>query len=218
MLAVVIPTYDNLIMLCRLVDQLYERTKDFRLYIVEDGQKPETISYLESLSKEKQNLTVLLHETNKGVAASWNDGIREALSDRCESFVILNDDIEVPEGWQEVVEKALDTHGFVSLELDFTTFIFSGFFFALTERTIREVGYFDERFIFYYEDVDYSLRLQASKVKHAKVRLGVIHHESATIEGNIKQKDPKRYAKIVQDGLSLVLSKHKNLRNVEKKL
>lgn len=209
MLAVIIPTYDNLKMLKRLVKQLNKRTHDaFNLYIIEDGQKPKTIKWL-----QKQSCNVIYHPENKGVAASWNDGLRAAIADGCDVFAIMNDDIEVPDNWWIPCKQAVDQNmHLISLTNRTKDWLFSGWFFVITKFTVDTVGFFDEQFgQFYNEDVDYAVRFWDSGLKATQLDIPVVHHESTTIEKNIKQNDPERYARVTQRGKELVLAKHKGL-------
>lgn len=59
-LAILIPTYDNLEGLKTLVEQIYKYTQDFKLYVIEDGQKEETINWMKT-----QPFTSIFHEINK---------------------------------------------------------------------------------------------------------------------------------------------------------
>ena len=83
-LSVIIPTYNSLDTLKPLVKSLDN------VYVVEDGQRKETVDWLKKRDK------VIYHKENKGVATSWNDGIRQAYKDGSTYFAVFNDDIVVP--------------------------------------------------------------------------------------------------------------------------
>lgn len=94
-LAVIIPTVDLLDMLKVLVKNVFDYTVgDYRVYVVENGQKEKTIEWLKT-----QNVKSILNETNKGLSAAWNAGIREGLKDGCTHFALLSDDTELPPNW-----------------------------------------------------------------------------------------------------------------------
>lgn len=168
-LAIIIPTYDNLEMLRPLIGQL----KGFNVYVVEDGQKQETIDWLKT-----QDVTCIFHEKNKGVSPSWNDGLKRAEKDGYSYFAIFNDDIVLPDNWFTECKTTFESNNahFVSL------YPMSGWFFILDKVCLEKIGYFDEQFApFCVEDDDYFERIRLHNINHAYVNINVIHHGSATI-------------------------------------
>lgn len=180
-LAIIIPTYDSLDTLKVLIKQIFKHTKgDFQVYVIEDGQKPETIKYLKNT---KYPLKVIYHKFNKGVAVSWNDGLKQAKKDGCTHFAILNDDIEVPKDWWVKCKEQFDK-GFNLVCLDEPCPIpLTGWFFAFDRQCLDKVGYFDEQFTPYCaEDDDYFIRFKSSGLKFTQINLAVLHHGSSTLK------------------------------------
>ncbi len=203
-LAVIIPTYDNLNMLKRLIGQVYNFTpKGFKLFIIEDGQREDAIIHLKSLRDERDNITNIFHQRNMGVAVSWNDGIKKAEKSGCDIFAIFNDDIEIyPDWWQEVEGKIEQGYDLVSTnqpeppQIDHKgTRGFAGHFFILTKRCINKIGYFDEQFTpFCGEDTDYSYRFNKSNLKMILLENPKLkHHKGTTTEQLIAKIDPNYY-------------------------
>ncbi len=187
MIAFIIPTYDNEEGLWTLIGQVREYTKDYRLYVVYDNPA-------KSFEPEGENVTSIIHKENKGVAASWNDGIQAALDDGCTHFVLSNDDIELCEGWWNPFREAFeDGAHLVSLDQPCPVPIVTGWFFALDRKTLETVGLFDEQFEkFTSEDQDYAIRYKKSGLPYAKVKVPIIHHGSVTMN-KIKKVDPQYY-------------------------
>lgn len=169
-------------MLKKLVGQIYKYTDDFKLYIVEDGQKRRTINWLfKKFNEEDKNFNVIQHGENKGVAKSWNDGLVEAYNDGCTHFAVINDDVELCENWAKEIKDKLKDTNLVFLNqpspIDFT-----GWFFSFDRKTLETVGYFDEQFEkFTSEDYDWWIRFLNSGLKYSKINLPIIHHGSTTL-------------------------------------
>ena len=170
-LAVIIPTYDNLEMLKPMVSNL----KGFNIYVVEDGVRQETVRWLKT-----QKVKTILHDENKGVAISWNDGIKEAIKNRCTHFAIINDDVVLPKDWWDKCKEIFsnDVH-LVSME---TKCLMSGWFFIIDKTCIDKIGYFDETIGLYGgEDDDYIRRYRSTRLKRAYVDIDLWHYGSKTI-------------------------------------
>lgn len=184
-LGIIIPTYNSLGTLKKLVESIYAYTNgEFQLIIVEDGQYAPTIEYLQALPYK--NLTVIFHETNKGVCPSWNDGIKEAERQNCTHFAVINDDVELPPDWWDECQKLFTPNvHVVHQRFEY----FSGWFFILDKYCIDRIGYFDEQFApFYGEDTDYQFRLEDAGMKMAQTDIDIRHVGSATLENVLKEK------------------------------
>lgn len=185
-LGCIILTYNRLDMLQVLVRQTLEYTSgDFQIYVVENGQQTATIEWLKT-----QPVKAILNESNLGISASWNIGIREALKDGCTHFAHLSDDIELAAGWWDACREEFEKGShLVSVNANLRHIIFSGWFLVIDREALDKVGYWDEQFRpFYFEDLDYSERFKASGLKHSFADIEVIHHGSATIIGLFREK------------------------------
>ncbi|BET69636.1 hypothetical protein ASA1KI_45540 [Opitutales bacterium ASA1] len=74
------------------------------IFVVDDASGPETRAELEALPA---GFTVLRNETNLGFAASVNRAVRQATAP---VVVLLNSDLELPDGWLEPMLEALNGH------------------------------------------------------------------------------------------------------------
>lgn len=167
--SVVIPSYCNnkaqyehLIATLQLVHA--NSPKDTEVILVNDGsQVPET--GIGNLSPT----IYIRHQKNKGIAASWNDGLKLA---RGEYIAVVNDDITVREGWLDKLRVALEDEeeNWVSAPgvegqangtgIEETYQWFPGYCFMLSPNCRRSIGLFDEQFSpFDYEDTDYWTRV-----------------------------------------------------------
>lgn len=208
-LAIIIPTYDNLPMLKTLVKQIYKYTKKFNLYIIEDGQKKETIKYLSKFNK------TIFHKKNEGVAKSWNEGLKAALKDKCTHFAIMNDDIELPPKWWEICQKEFPNAHLVTLRSRRfpMAIMLAGWFFILDRTAIDKVGFFDEQFSPYFaEDTDYAIRYYESGLKYAVVDLKIIHHGGVTTYGKIKKNNSEKFRQIWNDNWMKLTKKYPRIR------
>ena len=183
-LAIIIPTYDSLPTLKTLVGNILDYTSgEYRVYIVEDGQKKDTIKWLKQLVKKHSNFKAIFHKENKGVAPSWNDGLREAVKDNCTHFAIFNDDIEIPRNWWEDCQGAFAIPHVHLVGLNAPCPVpLTGWFFILDKKCLDKVGYFDEQFVPYCcEDDDYFIRYRNQGYRFVQANIQVFHHSSKTI-------------------------------------
>lgn len=209
-LGCIIPTYNRLDLLQVLVQQIFDYTSgDFRVYVVENGQQGATIAWLKT-----QKVTTILSDHNRGTSASWNVGMREALKDGCTHFAILSDDIELPPHWWDVCQQEFDKGShLVSVDAGLPNIIFSGWFLVIDREALDKVGYWDEQFWpFYFEDLDYSQRFQASGLKHSFADIQVVHHDSATNIGHFKKNHPEFFWKVYRDNKRKFKTKYPHLR------
>jgi len=190
-LGIIIPTYNSLNTLKVLVKNILDYTQeDFIIYVVEDGQRKETIGWLKT-----QNIKKILHKKNKGVAISWNDGIKRAKKDGCTHFAIFNDDIELPEGWwEECRDLFYKNANLVTLPHSVANIVISGWFFIIDRKCIERVGYFDEQFSpCFFEDLDYKYRCSINGIRTGIVNIDVYHHGGTTTYGELKESSNKSF-------------------------
>lgn len=110
MLSIIIPIYVSSErkrgLIRRTIDSVLRHTKNFELIIVDDNSP---IKW--GLPKELAD-TYIRNVHNKGFAGACNVGLAAA---RGKFICLLNDDVEVPDGWAETLKAQLDDrHPFVS--------------------------------------------------------------------------------------------------------
>lgn len=200
-LAIIIPTYDSLNSLKVLIKNIRDFTdENYRIYIIEDGQKKETITWL----KEQKDIHALYHKENKGVAVSWNDGLRKAIEDKCTHFAFINDDVMLPKDWWIESKKCFEIGSNLVSNNRLT-----GWFFILDKKCVDVVGFFDEQFApFNFEDEDYFERFRQSSLKRGIVNIRIYHLGSKTI----KTLDKELVDKVTRDNYMRFRNKYPNKR------
>lgn len=187
-LGIIIPTYDSLDTLRVLLKNIQDYTDgEYTVFVVEDGQKKETIEFLQT-----QRVVSLLHATNKGVSPSWNDGLKAAEKEGCTHFAFFNDDIEIPPDWWSKCRAMFEDKKIHLLSLvphpdkigyPFDSLHMTGWFFIIDRECLKRVGYFDEQFApFCAEDDDYFERFKRSGLLRGQIELDVFHHHSRTLK------------------------------------
>lgn len=154
--------------------------------------------------------------SGRGYASGVNEGIRKGVKDKADVFIIGNPDISLKGLTSKDLLKGkmhFDIWGLAMKQKDITyyggeidpwrlsgglidrkppmrfinTDFVSGSFIILTSATLKKVGYFDESYFMYYEDVDYC---QRARLKGLKV--GIDSQNSYThleiSEGNTQKK------------------------------
>ena len=127
-------------------------------------------------SKKLLNFKLLNSETNLGYSGGNNIGIKYALEHGADYVLILNNDTVVsPSFLDEMLKIKSDIVG-VEEGSVFGFDYFSGVALLIKKNVFAKIGYFDERYFLYYEDVDFcirahkagfSLALSSAKLRHA---------------------------------------------------
>ncbi len=90
----------------KCVASLYEHTfYPFELILVDNASSDGTRGYLKKLSRQKENITLVLNKQNKGFAAGNNQGVKKA---RGRYIMLLNNDVIVSTGWLEEMVSAYE--------------------------------------------------------------------------------------------------------------
>ena len=97
-------TYNAESVLTSFLECVWAQTyKNFILYIVDNESTDNTLSILKNQADAR--LEIIQNNTNLGVAAANNQGIKKALSDNCSQILLLNNDIEFNERLIETLYK-----------------------------------------------------------------------------------------------------------------
>jgi GT2 family glycosyltransferase len=166
--SVIMPIYlvnqDHEEVIWETIHSVLSNDEDFEFIIVNDGSKLDTKKF------HKFCDVFVDRKKNKGIAPSWNDGLRMA---RGEYLAVINDDIVVPKGWLGDTVKCFEEFIDVGVAaprvqhlpdpesgMEIKKSWFPGSCFMLSRDTIDKVGYFDEQFVpFNCEDLDYWIRV-----------------------------------------------------------
>jgi N-acetylglucosaminyl-diphospho-decaprenol L-rhamnosyltransferase len=209
---IVIPVLNQLHYTKQCLRDLFANTgSKFNIIVVNNGSTDGTAEYLESINF----LTTINNDTNRGVAAAWNQGVKAGKSDR---VVILNNDVLLPKGWLEGLLAYTEETGtdivspgmrgracdydFENYAADFMKAMSKtfrkgeahGVCFMVRRAVFEKIGYFDENFrIGQYEDADFFLRAKLAGFTMAITGRSFIHHYGSVTQnalGNDKTTRP----------------------------
>ncbi len=95
---IVLPVFNGLVYVKECINSVIEYTQSeyYHLYIIDDGSDVVTAQYLESVSSQYQNITLIKNEKNQGFLKSCNAGIKQGDAD---FVLLLNSDVVVVENW-----------------------------------------------------------------------------------------------------------------------
>ena len=189
---------------------------DVEVVISDNGSTDGTVEYIKSLS----GIYFIDNRENLGFAKAHNQIMRffpEA------DVVLLNNDVELPKDWLSelqsfIKERNLGAAGpaikvFNGLDIgavldsnakgksiinngpapDWIT----GSCLYITRDTINKIGFLDTRFGFYYEDVDYCLRMKKAELKFECIpEVQIIHHNSVSPNPDKKRELMERSRKL----------------------
>lgn len=142
-LAVGIPTYNRYDLLEPILPKYALDFPGIRMYIVDNGRQ----------GVRSDQAIVIENESNVGVGASWNQLCRTIFENH-EYALILNDDIYLGRGYEDVIDLVERKKGFVRATPDWCAF-------AMSKGVYEKVGPFDECFMpAYYEDKSYERRMR----------------------------------------------------------
>lgn len=196
---ILIVTHNQFDYLKQCVQSIRDNTEDYQIYVWDNGSQEDMKSWLAS----QPDIIVTRSETNLGFIVPNNLLISQGEN----PFVILlNDDTVVYPGW----DKALIAHlqngftqvgyigGWLDAEAKGSKFgwgdavdYIPGWCFAISRKTYREFGLFDETLVFAYcEDADFSMRLTKAGKAICALHLGLVHHfENQTIKNVLDSHD-----------------------------
>jgi len=135
---------------------------------------------------------------NRGVASSWNEGIKRAMADNYKYAIISNDDIEFINGTIEALINGIQAVDAITISPNSrllgrdSNFFYpnAGYikgseyacFIVNMENMLSSAGKFDQNFYpGYYEDNDMNYRIKLSGgSEFIDTEVGIIHHGSST--------------------------------------
>ncbi|MEK7583333.1 MAG: glycosyltransferase family 2 protein [Patescibacteria group bacterium] len=122
-------------------------------------------------TNKASSFQVLASRENLGYSGGNNLGIKKALADGAEQILILNNDVVL----QEMVSGDADIVGLEAGRV-FGFDYLSGAGLLIKRKVFEKIGFFDERYFLYYEDVEFcqrarnagfTLALATTKFQHA---------------------------------------------------
>lgn len=188
------------------IESLQRNTKNYQLYLWDNGSEEPTASYLQKIADENDNVYLHREEENLGFIVPNN---RMAEQTKSPYIIFLNSDCRVYEGWDTAMIGWLESHpkvaqvGYTGGHLDSKgkgvrfncgkdIQYICGYCFCIPRETYDEFGLFDEENLqfAYCEDSDYSLRLQEGGKEIYALHVRLVHHfQNKTILSVLPKRD-----------------------------
>jgi len=211
MITISILTFNKVEYTKKCLESIFNNTPfpEHRIVVTDNCSTDGTIEYLESLEDKIQ---IIKNNENMGFAKAHNNIINKFKED---DIVLMNNDVEVPKNWLVTILHSIDKTnlgaagpaiqtangldiGAVlnehakgrSLINDFRTKPdwITGSCIYLPRKTINAVGLLDENFQFYYEDVDYCIRIKKAGMEIKCIKEVVIKHNDSTSSTPMQKK------------------------------
>lgn len=203
---IIVVVKDQLDYVKKCIDSIFLTTRDFTLYVWDNGSGEETAEYLRSL--EDEQVVLVRSDENDGFIIPNN---RLAAVGGSQYIVLLNSDTEVRGGWDEALIGWLQQNpatGVVGYEgglmnaqgmgvgthrgaeVDYVT----GWCLALSRETYDRLGLFDENNLefAYCEDADLCLRAKEAGLGVYAINLDlVVHHANITARAVARERNLK---------------------------
>jgi len=210
--SIIIPVLNNLEWTKQCLESVFDtNARECEIIIIDNASTDGSLNYLESLKTNNKELRIISNPKNIGVAASWNQGIRESVYNY---VCIINNDIKIfTKDWlykmQSILANKISVY-WTSPRTCYTLNPKKALFnpshyeqlvysairtdyvvaccFMCPKSIFNEIGFFDENFeVKYYEDLDFIARILSSNKKVKMTRDVLIYHgvgkTSRTIAG-----------------------------------
>lgn len=144
-----------------LIEKLVRIFPDREIVTVLNGHPNQTLQlkYLDEASKflsRFENIRYIAHTDHQSLSRCWNQIVILA---NTEDILILNDDTNVSELFRSELEPHVGENLLTTINQSWSHFI-------LRKEIVRQVGWFDERYLGVgYEDGDYAYRMTMSGIK-----------------------------------------------------
>lgn len=203
-------THNKLDYTKKCLEKLFENTilPYHRIVVSDNCSTDDTVSYLKSLDNR---IRFIENKDNFGFASAHNSVIEQYPK---HDIVLMNNDIEVPWNWLNTLQSELYSNNYGAVSpaiktpngLDVGAVLDSnakgrslindnrepdwitGSCFYIKNETIQTIGMLDSHtYKFYYEDVDYCVRMKKAGIKFKCIKsVEIIHHNS--VSSNPEQK------------------------------
>jgi len=217
-------TYNKLEYTKKCLESLFKSNQlpYHRIVVTDNGSSDDTKTWLRSLGNK---IRFIDNHVNVGFAEAHNNVMREYPQ---HDVVLVNNDIEVLENWLEIlynevyvgnygavtpaikVANGLDVGAVLDSQAKGKSIIngeqepdwITGSCFYIRRDTIEKVGYLDNGFKFYYEDVDYCLRMKKAGIRFKCIReVVIVHHNSVS-------SNPEQKKKMMEESRLYFIKKH----------
>jgi GT2 family glycosyltransferase len=206
-IAVIILNYFGFQDTCSCVKSVRENL-DVQFFLVDNSASLKERKQLEGKFQNSSDVKLLFPQENLGFAAGVNLGLKEAINQGFQHFFLLNNDaVMLPDSgniltaavskntgsliapsiiWGENINQGNYYNKYLGLISDrpyFKSFgsiyYFTGCALAFDKIFIDKVGFLDENFFFYGEDIDYSYRTMKKNVPLVLIPENLIRHKGS---------------------------------------
>ena len=193
-----IPFLHNTDTLYKCLNSIQSQEHELNVLIVNNGNN--------EIKIEQDNIQIIKTD-NWGVAKSWNHIIKTAYKEKYDLCIVSNFDIIFgPNSIDKMIEESTVKQVLQTREIGLTTF--DGFSLFLIKQWLYEkIGDFDEKFQAFYEDFDYTRRIekngedilhefddkQIQHLKHQTLKTSNLIEKEKIMQ---KLNDSKKYYKI----------------------
>ena len=153
------------------------RQLDADVIVVDNGSDVKHLKNVEYWIESNKilNFKLLILNENRGYTGGNNAGIKKALTDGAEHVLILNNDVVL----HEMITGDADIVGVEwGSALGFEYLV--GFALLIKREVFEKIGFFDERYFLYYDDVEFCVRARKAGFKLALAKANFTHAVSAT--------------------------------------
>lgn len=177
MISIIIPSYNQQAYLPDAVDSVLQQTSiDWELVIVDDKSSDHSLEIANHYAEEHPKISIVEHKENKGLATSRNTGVAKAIGEYC--LFLDADDMLMPNAIERIEEEIKKGHEIIAPSLkefgisnysvrlledpkleDFRLGNRVGYCQAIKTSLLKEVGGYDPRMIWGYEDLHLTIKL-----------------------------------------------------------
>lgn len=142
-----------------------------KFIINNDSTEARTVAFLEQIDG-RGAFTVIWNQENRGVAGAWNQAVELAREREARFLALLNNDLVLPHGWDDLLARPLLERPDVYLAglSPLNSHTWAPFCFMVKMEIFDRVGLFDESISKYgHEELDYMIRMQKRGIKWVNV-------------------------------------------------
>lgn len=205
-LFIILLTFNEIKVIKECISSLYSYSKNFNLFVFDNGSSDGTTSYLKDLLKDRNNVDVYFNDSNIGIIKGRNLAYNLLNEKEYMDYVMFLDaDQIVCNGWQDsyynLIELGYDVIGSEAWRLndlfypcykcknkeDYFTYCGCGGI-LIKKDVIDNIGLFDDKFCpAYFEDPDFCFRAYESGYKIAWCPDKIIHKPHRLLDNQKKK-------------------------------
>jgi len=193
----------------KFLPTVYSKKHDLKFYLIDNGSHDGTTIMFAKLANEDKKYTFIRNESNKGVAGSWNQGIKIAMADGFDRYFVCNNDILLRKDTIDNLIELMDKEKFGFLtplnirdevmipedvfdmkpkELSFSDKGSADFScFLISKECYKKAGEFDEGFVGgYFEDNDYVWRVYLAGQRIGQTTGAIYYHFGSKTQNQVE--------------------------------